>query len=223
VLIVVGILVAVGAGHPVVADAINGAKIRIESDQGTWTSSVVAFDASSAQYGNPSSSTMRFNPDGGAVYFGAEVPADCSGEPIRVITEPPRIVVGELSCGLEAAREYVNFPLLTSTPILEEPGWTRYSARYAAAYGQIFESATQVRFDWWINHTGTGDVHSQWHPGWQSLTTAGNVKYAIPTPPIPANWLVTCPGAAYRSEVTITTNDGWSVKDTSGNVARVCI
>jgi hypothetical protein len=200
----------------VVADVINGATVRVVSDQGSWTSSPVAFDASSAAYSNPATSTIRLTADGGIAYIGAEVPASCSvNNPINVITEPPRIEVGQISCGVAAAREFVNYPFLNSVPLVEEPGHTVYRARYAAAYGEIYAGNTQVKFDWWINRTSNPVlVQHEWHSGWLTLSQVGNVKYAIPDPENPPNWIVTCPGVDYKATVTITTNDGWSVKDT---------
>lgn len=212
-LVLVAVVMAGATARVVLAAPIEGAVIRVVTDQESWASAPLTWDPDNARYENPATRTMRLLPTPPLSYINVQVPADCNGQLVDISQTPPGVTVGQLHCGAAAAREFVNYPFLSSRPIVEAPGWTGYTARYLPAYGELYAGNTQVKFDWWVNETGVTPVNNKvtWNSGWLSLQSAGDVKFRIPTNvPTPADWLVTCPGNSFTSIVRITTSDGWT-------------
>jgi hypothetical protein len=203
------------------APAIEGVVITVKTDTASWTSRSMTFDADDAYFTNPSANVLKIVP-GTVGFVEAEVPVDCGVNDV-VITEPsgvtsPPTVHAEIDCGGSAAREFVNVPVLASRPCLDSGclGKSTFTARYAAAYGELYMNNTQVKFDWWVNRTADGLHQHNWSSGWVQT-----LPY-VPQPTAPPDWVVTCPGD-YTAVVKISTYPDMAIQVASTTVSPTCI
>lgn len=115
---------------------------------------------------------------------------------------------GAIFCGIEKARQFINFPSLVGRSCLDPSCFDEavITARYAAAYNEHSFGNAQVKFQWKVYDTTSGYAYVPlWDSGWLDLTEAGQIA----STPTPADFNILCTDGTITSWVRITTSDGW--------------
>lgn len=167
--------------------------VHVVTDLASWTSGPKVFDSKAAYFMSPSRQAIRLVFLEDVSYVQADVPVACAEGGV-LVSDAPGVTVEELACRQEAAREFVNDPILIARPCLDPSppcqGRSAITARYAAAYGEYAVENARVKFAWTVYDTTDGRTYfGPWESEWFSLT---GVLGHVPATPTPTDFVALC-------------------------------